>query len=98
MGREGRARGGCRMISTATPRPPGRPAASPPSRLPGWASALLVGGTFTALVALEVRRPLRTNRTEPKLRRTIRNMAVAAVAAAAVQVADAPVTTPLTRW
>ena len=66
-------------------------------RLPGWLAALLVGGTFAALVAAEVRAPLRRGRHEPKLRRGARNLAVAAISAAAVQLADAPITSPLSR-
>jgi sterol desaturase/sphingolipid hydroxylase (fatty acid hydroxylase superfamily) len=66
-------------------------------RLPGWLSGLVVGGTFAALVAAELRAPLRRGRHEPKLRRNIRNMAVAAISAAAIQLSDAPVTSPLSR-
>src|SRR5262249_25080696 len=65
------------------------------SRVPGWLSDLLVGGTFCALLWLERRRPLRRS-VEPKLRRNARNLAVAALSAAAVQLAEKPVTQPLT--
>jgi sterol desaturase/sphingolipid hydroxylase (fatty acid hydroxylase superfamily) len=67
------------------------------AQLPAWISAVAVGGTFAALVLLELRSPLRRKQTEPKLRRNIRNMAVAATAAAAIQLCDAPVTKPLVR-
>ena len=70
----------------------------PDRRLPPWVSALAIGGTFAALVFLELRRPLRRKQTEGKLRRTVRNLAVAATSAAAIQLSDAPVTTPLTRF
>src|SRR6185503_9651587 len=63
-----------------------------------WLGGLFVVGTFAALVMLELRRPLRRRRVEPKLRRNVRNLTVAATAAAAVQLADAPITKPLTRW
>jgi sterol desaturase/sphingolipid hydroxylase (fatty acid hydroxylase superfamily) len=65
--------------------------------VPGWLSALLIGGTFATLVYLEARQPLRGKRSEPKLRRTIRNLAVAATSAAALQISDAPITLPLAR-
>jgi sterol desaturase/sphingolipid hydroxylase (fatty acid hydroxylase superfamily) len=65
--------------------------------VPGWMDALLVGGTFGVLLWLERRHPLRKHAVEPKLRRGARNLAVAALAAAAVQVAEKPVTAPLTR-
>jgi sterol desaturase/sphingolipid hydroxylase (fatty acid hydroxylase superfamily) len=47
-----------------------------------------------ALVVLETRRPLRRT-VEPKLRRTARNLIVAGLAAAAIQVAEVPVVRPL---
>jgi sterol desaturase/sphingolipid hydroxylase (fatty acid hydroxylase superfamily) len=58
-------------------------------------SALLVGGAFCGLLWLERRRPLRRS-VEPKVRRNARNLAVAALSAAAIQVAEKPVTQPLT--
>jgi sterol desaturase/sphingolipid hydroxylase (fatty acid hydroxylase superfamily) len=70
-----------------------------PSRrntLPPWVGVLTIGGAFAALLWLERRRPLRPE-PEPKLRRNARNLALAALAAGAVQVAEKPVTTPLTR-
>src|SRR5207248_2549321 len=45
-------------------------------KVPGWLSALLVGGAFGGLLWLERRRPLR-RAVEPKLRRNARNLAVA---------------------
>jgi sterol desaturase/sphingolipid hydroxylase (fatty acid hydroxylase superfamily) len=64
-------------------------------KVPGWLTGLLVGGTFLALLWLERRRPLRRS-VEPKARREARNLAVAALSAAAIQVAEKPVTGPLT--
>jgi sterol desaturase/sphingolipid hydroxylase (fatty acid hydroxylase superfamily) len=55
---------------------------------------LLVGGTLCALLWLERRRPLRRP-VEPKLRRNARNLVVAALSAAAVRLAEEPVTRPL---
>lgn len=62
--------------------------------LPFWFSALLVAGTFLALVWLERRRPLRQP-VEPKLQRTGRNLAVAAVAAVALQFTERPMSARL---
>ena len=67
-------------------------------KVPGWLSAIVVSGIFTGLVLLEWRRPLRKKTSEPKLRRNIRNMAVAGTSAVAVILTSAPVTTPLTKW
>ncbi len=64
-------------------------------KVPGWLRLLLVGGTFAGLWWLERRRPLRRS-VEPKGRRTARNLAVAALSAAAIQVAEQPVVGPLT--
>lgn len=60
-------------------------------RVPGWLTGLLVGGTFVTLLWLERRRPLRRS-VEPKVRREARNLAVAALSAAAIRVAEKPVT------
>jgi sterol desaturase/sphingolipid hydroxylase (fatty acid hydroxylase superfamily) len=67
-------------------------------KVPGWLSALLVGGTLCALLWLEHRRPLRRRSVEPKGRRDTRNLAVAGLSAAAIQIAEKPVTGPLTRF
>jgi sterol desaturase/sphingolipid hydroxylase (fatty acid hydroxylase superfamily) len=64
-------------------------------RLPSWLSAPLVVGAFGLLWLLERRRPLRPS-SEPKLRRNVRNLAVAGVAGAALQLVERPVTGPLT--
>jgi sterol desaturase/sphingolipid hydroxylase (fatty acid hydroxylase superfamily) len=52
-------------------------------------------GTFGVLVWLENRRPLR-RRVEDKLTRNTRNLAVASLAAVALQLAEQPITAPLT--
>src|SRR5262249_46680692 len=62
---------------------------------PGWLSGLLVGCTFGALLWWERRRSLR-RAVESKLRRNARNLAVAALSAAAVQLAEKLATQPLT--
>jgi sterol desaturase/sphingolipid hydroxylase (fatty acid hydroxylase superfamily) len=67
-------------------------------KMPGWLSAAINGGTFMVLVLLELRRPLRKGKSEPKLRRNVRNMAVAGTSAVAVMLTGTPVTTPLTKW
>lgn len=65
-------------------------------RLPGWLSGGLVLAAFATLVWWERRRPLR-EAVEPKLRRNVRNLAVAGISAVAVQLATAPVLKPLAR-
>jgi sterol desaturase/sphingolipid hydroxylase (fatty acid hydroxylase superfamily) len=57
--------------------------------VPDWASGALVVGAFAALLVLERRRPLRSA-VEPTLRRDLRNLAVAAVGAVALQVLENP--------
>lgn len=64
-------------------------------KVPGWLNALLIGGTFCGLLWLERRRPLRRS-VEPKSRRNVRNLTVAALSAAAIQVTEQPVAQPLT--
>lgn len=59
-------------------------------------NATLAVGAFGALVWLERRRPLRRRPVESKLRRDARNLAVAGVAAAALQLAERPVVERLT--
>jgi hypothetical protein len=56
-------------------------------RVPGWLTGLVVGGTFLTLLWLEGRRPLRRS-VEPKARRGAHNLAVAALSAAAVRLAE----------
>ena len=67
------------------------------SSVPGWLSGILVLGTFATLVFLENRRPLRQGAVESKLRRNIRNLAIALGAAVSVQLAEQPLVRPLTR-
>jgi hypothetical protein len=64
-------------------------------KVPSWLSGALVLGAFGALVWLERRRPLREGR-EPKLRRSARNLAVAAAGAAAIRLTEAPLAERLT--
>jgi sterol desaturase/sphingolipid hydroxylase (fatty acid hydroxylase superfamily) len=58
-------------------------------KVPTWLSAPLVVGAFGLLVWLERRRPLR-RAVEPKVRREARNLAVAALSAAALRVTEKP--------
>jgi sterol desaturase/sphingolipid hydroxylase (fatty acid hydroxylase superfamily) len=58
--------------------------------LPGWLTMCLVAGTFLTLALLEWRRPLRHS-VEPKVQRTGRNLAIAALGSVAVQVAEMPI-------
>ena len=78
-------------------RGPGRRGTGEAQRMSPLVGALMIGGTFGALLWLERRNPLRPERHEPKLLRNARNLAVAALAAATVQVAEKPLTGPLTR-
>lgn len=59
--------------------------------LPWWARAALIGGTFAALWWLEQKRPLRYARGS-KRRRDVRNLAIAAMSAATIHLAEAPLT------
>lgn len=63
-------------------------------KVPAWVGAPLVVGAFGLLAWLERRRPLR-RAVEPKLRREARNLAVAAVGAAAMRVVEQPLVEPL---
>ncbi len=60
----------------------------------GWLNLLLVGGAFAALAWMERRRPLR-RAVEPKRRREGRNLVMAALSAAAINLAEKPITEPL---
>jgi sterol desaturase/sphingolipid hydroxylase (fatty acid hydroxylase superfamily) len=73
----------------STLRDPDTPPATA-SILPRWISVGLVAGTFLALAILERRRPLRRS-VEPALQRTGRNLAIAALGAMAVHVAETPI-------
>jgi sterol desaturase/sphingolipid hydroxylase (fatty acid hydroxylase superfamily) len=64
-------------------------------KVPSWLGGALVVGAFGALVWLERRRPLRAGR-EPKLRRSARNLTVAAAGAAALRLTEAPLAGRLT--
>jgi len=63
-------------------------------KVSAWVSAPLVVGAFGLLAWLERRRPLR-RAVEPKLKREARNLAVAAVGALALRLAEQPVIEPL---
>lgn len=63
-----------------------------------WVSAVAVVGAFAALALAERRRPLRQGKHEPKPRREIRNLALAAISAAAMQAVERPVTSRATRF
>lgn len=65
--------------------------------MPGWISGLLIIGEFCLLVALELRRPLR-RAAEPKFRRVARNLAVSALGAISLFVAERPLVWPLAEF
>ena len=64
--------------------------------VPVWIQAVVVGGAFLTFAVLERKYPLRLKERESKLTRDLRNLAVAGLAAAAVQLAERPVTNRLT--
>jgi sterol desaturase/sphingolipid hydroxylase (fatty acid hydroxylase superfamily) len=64
-------------------------------KVPTWISGSLIAGAFGFLYWLEWRRPLRRE-VEPKTRRNARNLAMAGVSAAALQIVETPVLQPLT--
>jgi sterol desaturase/sphingolipid hydroxylase (fatty acid hydroxylase superfamily) len=65
-------------------------------KVPAWLSGSLIAGAFGLLWLLEKRRPLRRE-SEPKLKRTARNLAVAGLAAVSLQLIERPLITPLTK-
>jgi sterol desaturase/sphingolipid hydroxylase (fatty acid hydroxylase superfamily) len=65
-------------------------------RIPGWLSGAIVVGAFLAVAVAESRRPLRVQQ-HAKLRRDLRNLTVAALSAATLQVLEKPVVDPLSR-
>jgi sterol desaturase/sphingolipid hydroxylase (fatty acid hydroxylase superfamily) len=62
--------------------------------LPSWITAPLVIGVAGLLFLLELRRPLRKS-VEPKIEHDTRNLAVAAIGAAALQLAERPLVSRL---
>lgn len=64
--------------------------------VPGWLNAVLVGGMLAGLLWWERRRPLRSQ-VESKLTHDARNLAVATLANATVQLIERPVVEPLCR-
>lgn len=86
-------------VQTCNRNPTGVARSKEPDRLervPTWLNALLVGGSLAALMWLERRRPLRPS-AEAKLRHDTRNLAIAMLANATVQIAERPLIEPLCR-
>lgn len=65
--------------------------------LPSWLGGMLVFGTMALVVYFEVKHPLRRMRQD-KVRRDVRNGAMALMSAATIALTEKPVTAPLTRW
>jgi len=65
-------------------------------KISSWLSTSLIVGAFGALLWFEHRRPLRRT-VESKHRRSGRNLAIAALGAAALQIAERPLIEPLAR-
>lgn len=63
-------------------------------RVPGWLGGALVVGVFAGLLLAERKRALRRE-TEPKPRRDLRNLCMAALSAATLQVLERPIVNPL---
>ncbi|MFC6488793.1 sterol desaturase family protein [Nitratireductor sp. GCM10026969] len=74
----------------------GKSAMGQDRRIAGWVSGALVVGAFGLLVWAEMRRPLREHR-EGKVRRNIRNLAVAALSAVTLQALERPIVNPLAK-
>jgi sterol desaturase/sphingolipid hydroxylase (fatty acid hydroxylase superfamily) len=64
--------------------------------IPGWLSGAIVLGAFAAIVWAETRQPLR-RQEHKKVRRDVRNLAVAAMSALTLQTLEKPVVEPLSR-
>ncbi len=62
-----------------------------------WLSAGFIAGAFCALAWIERRRPLRRHMVEPKFRREIRNLSLAAVGAGGLMLLERPAILPLSR-
>ncbi|MGQ0563187.1 MAG: sterol desaturase family protein [Gemmatimonadota bacterium] len=62
-----------------------------------WCAVAIAAAAFGALTWLEWRRSLR-GETEAKTHRLARNLAIAGVSAAALQMAERPISRPLARW
>jgi sterol desaturase/sphingolipid hydroxylase (fatty acid hydroxylase superfamily) len=65
-------------------------------RIAGWLSGAVVLGAFAAILWAETRQPLRRQEHD-KVRRNVRNLAVAGMSAATLQVLERPVVEPLSR-
>jgi sterol desaturase/sphingolipid hydroxylase (fatty acid hydroxylase superfamily) len=65
--------------------------------LPAGLAYAVVPGAFAALVVLEALRPLRP-RVEPAVRRVARNLGLAALAAGALSLLQAPLLIPVAQW
>src|SRR5260370_16453364 len=67
------------------------------SGLPGWIAPAVVGGVFLVFLASETLRPLRRSR-EPKLRRIGRNLTMAGLAFATIELLQIPILLPISAW
>lgn len=66
--------------------------------VPGWVNGLLVVGSLATLLFFERKRPLRQRKTrESKLRRDLRNLAMAGLSTTAISLAETPLVEPLAR-
>jgi len=65
-------------------------------RIPTWVSGVVVLGAFAAILWAETRNPHRQQKHH-KIRRDVRNLAIAAMSAVTLQALERPVVDPLTR-
>jgi len=67
------------------------------SGLPGWIAPAVVAGVFLVFLVTETRRPLRRQR-EPKLRRMGRNLTMAGLGLATIELLQIPILLPISGW
>ncbi|MBC7797668.1 MAG: sterol desaturase family protein [Pyrinomonadaceae bacterium] len=67
-------------------------------KISGWITASVIIGTFTGLFLLELRQPLRKTNKENKLKRDVRNLAIAATAGIATSLTEMPIADKLGKY
>lgn len=70
---------------------------NPDREIPGWLRGAFIAGSLVALVVLEHRSGLRKGVHEPKVRRDVRNLCIAAGAGLVMQFVERPLTQSLAR-
>lgn len=67
------------------------------SGLPGWIAPAVVAGAFLVFLVMETMRPLR-RQSESKLRRMARNLTIAGLGAATIELLQIPILLPISAW